>query len=129
MNPLRREVLNGLFVLIVSTLLSAAIAAFQIKFNVEVWVLIVMAVAIGVGGYLVFEFVLSSQHREAEERRKTEDREMEWLKRVGNSARLELDYGPGGAATGLTQEAIRAMRGGDYTVVNHIDRGGGEPGG
>ncbi len=48
MNPIRREVLNGLFVLVISTLLSAAIAAFEIKFNLQVWLLIVMAAAIAV---------------------------------------------------------------------------------
>ena len=41
--------------MILSTLLSAAIAAFQIKFNIEVWALIAMAVAIAVSGYVVFE--------------------------------------------------------------------------
>ncbi len=48
MNPIRREVLNGLFVLVISTLLSAAIAAFEIKFNLQLWLLIVMAAAIAV---------------------------------------------------------------------------------
>jgi hypothetical protein len=58
--PIRREVLNGLFVLVLSTLLSAGIAAFQIKFNLQVWVLIVMGVAIAVSGYVIFEFALGS---------------------------------------------------------------------
>jgi hypothetical protein len=46
MNRIRREVLNGLFVLVLSTLLSAAVAAFQLKFNLQVWAFIVMGVAI-----------------------------------------------------------------------------------
>ena len=86
MNPIRRELLNGLFVLVLSTLLSAAIAAFQLKFNLQVWVLIVMAVAIAVGGYVEFKFLLS-----------TEERETEWLKRVGTPARLELGMTEGSA--------------------------------
>jgi uncharacterized protein YacL len=53
MNRIRREVVNGLLVLIISTLLSAAIAAFQIKFDILVLVLIVMAVAIAITGYVV----------------------------------------------------------------------------
>lgn len=77
MNPIRREVLNGLFVLVISTLLSAAIAAFEIKFNLQVWLLIVIGVAVAVSGYVVFKFVLSA-----------EEREKEWLKRVGTPARL-----------------------------------------
>jgi len=36
MNPIRREVLNGLFVIVLSRLLSAAIAAFEIKFDLQV---------------------------------------------------------------------------------------------
>ena len=42
MNPIRRELLNGLFVLVVSCLLSVAFAAFQVNFNVQLWVLILM---------------------------------------------------------------------------------------
>jgi hypothetical protein len=37
MNSVRREVLSGLFVIVLSTLLSAAIAAFQLKFNLQDW--------------------------------------------------------------------------------------------
>ncbi len=32
MNPIRRELLNGLFVLVVASLMSAAFAAFQVSF-------------------------------------------------------------------------------------------------
>jgi hypothetical protein len=35
MNPLRRELINGIFVLIVASLLSAAVAVFQVSFNVQ----------------------------------------------------------------------------------------------
>jgi len=31
MNPIRREIINGLFVLVISTLLSAGFAAFQVS--------------------------------------------------------------------------------------------------
>jgi hypothetical protein len=48
MNSIRRELLNGVFVLVVANLLSAAFAAFQISFNLQLWVLILMAMAIAV---------------------------------------------------------------------------------
>jgi hypothetical protein len=77
MNPIRRELLNGLLVLVVASLLSVAFSAFQVSFNALLWVLILMGIAIAVSGYVVFEFVLSA-----------EEREKEWLKRVGTPARL-----------------------------------------
>jgi hypothetical protein len=55
MTPLRREVLNGLFVLVLSTMLSAAIAAFQIKFDLKLWLLIFIGVAIAASGYVLVE--------------------------------------------------------------------------
>ena len=97
MNPIRREVLNGLFVLVISTLLSAAIAAFEIKFNLQVWLLIVIGVAVAASGYVVFEFVLSAEERERASAEETRRREEEWLKRVGNPARLELGMYAGSA--------------------------------
>lgn len=112
MNPIRRELLNGLFVLVLSTLLSAAIAAFQIKFNLQVWVLILVAAAVALGGYVVFEFVLSAEYRETE-----------WLKRVGTPARLEIGDGGG------FQEAVKAMsHGSDYTALLYIGAEGEVPG-
>jgi len=35
MNPIRRELLNGVFVLVVASLMSAAFAAFQLSLNVQ----------------------------------------------------------------------------------------------
>jgi hypothetical protein len=58
MSPLRRELLNGLSVLVVASLLSAAFAAFQVEVNLQLWVLIVAGIAMGVGGYVVIEFVV-----------------------------------------------------------------------
>lgn len=46
MKPNRRELLNGLFVLVVASLLSVAFSAFQASFNAQLWVLILMGVAI-----------------------------------------------------------------------------------
>src|SRR5215475_14046016 len=110
MNPIRREVLNGLFVLILSTLLSAAIAAFQIKFNIGAWVLIVMTIAIAVSGYVIFENSLGVAAA-------TELREQEWLKRVGNPARLVLNQEGEARVPVAIAEAIRSMKpGSDYTV-------------
>jgi hypothetical protein len=115
MNPIRRELLNGLFVLVLSTLLSAAIAAFEIKFNLQVWVLILVATAVALSGYVVFEFVLSAEHREKE-----------WLKRLGTPARLEMGLTPGAAGTGLMIEAVKAIKpGSDLTIMLYFDRDGG----
>src|SRR5260370_3058481 len=104
MNPIRREVLNGLFVLVISTLLSAAIAAVEIKFNLQVCALIVMAAAIAVSGYVVFEIAVRSSAATAES---TRQREEEWLKRVGNPARLEVGMYAGSAGFGLVLEALK----------------------
>ena len=84
MNPIRRELLNGLLVLVVASLLSVAFSAFQVSFNALLWVLILMGIAIAVSGYVVFEIALGYMAS-------TEDREKEWLKRVGTPARLELN--------------------------------------
>jgi hypothetical protein len=119
MNPIRREVLNGLFVLVISTLLSAAIAAFEIKFNLQVWLLIVIGVAIAVSGYVMFEIALGIMTSAAE-------REKEWLKRVGTPARLELDEE--GVSSGITAaaEAVKAISpGSDYTVMYYVGSEGG----
>ena len=44
MSPIRRELLNGVFVLVLASLMSAAFAAFEVKFNVQLWVLILIGV-------------------------------------------------------------------------------------
>jgi hypothetical protein len=117
MNPIRRELLNGLFVLVVSCLLSAAFAAFQVSFNIQLWVWIVIGVGIAVGFYVVFEVALGHMAS-------SENREKEWLKRVGNPARLELGGGPG--TTPMLVEAVKAMRpGSDLTIMLHLSSEGG----
>ena len=128
MNPIRRELLNGLFVLIVGSLISTAVAAFQVNFNVQLWVLIVLSVAIAVTGYVVFEFLLSADERERASAESTRQREEEWLKRVGTPARLELGVGPGTAGTAMLVDAVKAMRpGGDLTIMVYLgSEGGGE---
>jgi len=125
MNPIRREVLNGLFVLVISTLLSAAIAAFEIKFNLQVWVLIVMAVAIAIGGYVVFEIALRHMAAMAES---TRLREEEWLKRIGNPARLELGLSQESPGTSWIVESTKAIKpGSELTVMIYYGaEGGGE---
>ena len=40
MKPVRRELLNGLFVLVLASLISVAFEAFHVNFNVQLWVLI-----------------------------------------------------------------------------------------
>jgi len=56
----------------------------------------------------------------------TEEREKEWLKRVGNPARLAAI---GGEGVALSVDALRTMRPGtDYTVMAYVDREGGSSG-
>ncbi len=114
MNPIRRELLNGLFVLVVSCLLSAAFAAFQVSFNLQLWVLILIGVGVAVTGYVMFEIAIGYMAS-------TEDREKEWLKRVGTPARLEMNQE--GALSGITAvaEALKALGpGSDYTVMYYF---------
>src|SRR5712692_7144920 len=116
MNPIRREMLNGLFVLVVASLLSVAFAEFQLNFDAQLWVLILMGIAIAVSGYVVFEITLGSMAASAESTRR---REEEWLKRVGTPARLELGMGgtTGTAGMATLVETINAMRpGSDLTL-------------
>src|SRR6266851_5712312 len=95
MKPIRRELLNGLFVLVLASLIHAAFEAFHLNFDVHLWALIVMGVAIAVTGYVVFEialgFMSSTEDRERAATEATQKREEEWLKRVENPARLELN--------------------------------------
>ena len=121
MNPIRREVLNGVFVLVVASLLSVAFSAFQVSFNAQLWVLILMGIAIAVSGYVVFEVALGHMAS-------AENRENQWLKRVGKPARLELGMGgtAGLAGAAMLVDAVKEMRpGSDLTIMIHIDREGG----
>jgi len=113
MNPLRRELLNGLLVLVVASLLSVAFSAFQVSFNPLLWVLILMAIAIAVAGYIVFEFVLSAEQRETE-----------WLKRIGTPARFEAGPQWGGRGGQAPRDAVMTISPGtEYTVMYYVRRG------
>jgi len=126
MNPIRRELLNGLLVLVVASLLSVAFSAFQVSFNALLWVLILMGIAIAVSGYVVFEFVLSADQRERALAESMRRREEEWLKRVGNPARLELGMGAGSEGMRLVVEAIKDMGPGcDLTFMLYFGSGPG----
>jgi hypothetical protein len=104
---------------VVASLLSAAFAAFQIEFNLQLWVLILLAIAIAVSGYIMFEIALGVMTS-------GEDREKEWLKRVGTPARLESGLGDGTAGSALVVEVVKAMRPGcDLTVVIYFGPEGG----
>jgi hypothetical protein len=123
MTPIRRELLNGLFVLVVASLLSVAFAEFQLNFDVQLWVLILIGIAIAVSGYVVFEITLRLMAASADS---TRLREEEWLKRVGNPARLELSVGPGTAGTAMLVEAVKAMTpGSDLTSMLYVTPEGG----
>jgi hypothetical protein len=121
MSPIRRELLNGVFVLVLASLMSAAFAAFEVKFNVQLWVLILIGVGIAVTGYVMFEIALGYMAS-------TEERETEWLKRVGTPARLELNREGVSAAILAIDESVKNMSpGSDYTVMYYIgSEGGGE---
>src|SRR5579859_7557524 len=122
MKPIRRELLNGLFVLVLASLIHAAFEAFHLNFNIVLWALIVMGVAIAVGGYVVLEFVLSAEERERATTESTEKREEKWLKRVGTPARLEMNR-EGMSGIGKAVEAM--IPGSDYTVMYYYGSEGG----
>lgn len=95
MKPLRRESLNGLLVLVIASLLSVAFSTFQVTFNALLWVLILMGIAIAVSGYILFEITLRVITS-------AENRETEWLKRVGTPARIVTrQEGESGVSSGL----------------------------
>jgi len=110
MNPIRRELLNGLFVLVLASLMSVAFAAFQVHLDIQLWVLILIGVGVAISGYVMFEIALRYMAS-------SEARETEWLKRVGTPARL----GPIRIA-----EHIKAMSpGSDYTAMFYYESEGG----
>ena len=117
MNPIKRELLNGLFVLVLASLMSAAFAAFQISFNLQLWVLILIGIGIAISGYVGFEITLRFMATSMES---TRHREEEWLTRVGKPARLELGMGgtAGIAGFAMLVDAVKAMRtGSDLTMM------------
>jgi hypothetical protein len=133
MKPIRRELLNGLFVLVLASLIHAAFEAFHLNFDVHLWALIVIGVAIAVSGYVVFEialgFMASSEDRELRFIAASELREQEWLKRVGTPARLELNLSEEGVGAAMTSvvDAVKAMRpGSDYTIMIYYGPEGGK---
>jgi len=118
MKPLRRELLNGVLVLVVASLLSVAFSAFQVSFNPQLWVLILMALAIAVSGYILFEFTLGVIAS-------AEDRVKEWLKRVGTPARIELNREGEPAGLVAVGDALKIIKpGSDYTVMFYIGASG-----
>src|SRR5215472_7907445 len=125
MNPIRRELLNGLLVLVVASLLSVAFSAFQVTFNAQLWVLILMGVAIAVGGYILFDITLrvitSAEERENALQESTRLREEEWLKRVGTPARLVMNIEGESHVLSAVSDAVKgAEAGADYTVLYYI---------
>jgi hypothetical protein len=126
MRPVRRELLNGLSVVVLASLIHAAFEAFHVNFDVQLWVLIVMGVAIAVSGYVMFEIALGFMAS-------TENREKEWLKRVGTPARLELNMDVGdltvaaAGAVAVVDEAVKAMSpGSDLTMMYYFGSEGGK---
>jgi hypothetical protein len=120
MSPIRRELLNGVFVLVLASLMSAAFAAFQISFNIQLWVLILIGIGIAVCGYVVFEITLRFMAASLES---TRHREEEWLTRVGKPARFELGMGgtAGIAGFAMLVDAVKAMRtGSDLTIMIYL---------
>lgn len=119
MNPIRRELLNGLLVLVTASLLSVAFSAFQVSFNAQLWVLILMGIAIAVSCYIMFEIALRYMAS-------SEARETEWLKRVGTPARLEVNQEEANSGIASAAEAVKAMSpGGDFIVMHYVSSEGG----
>jgi len=129
MNPIRRELLNGLLVLVVASLLSVSFSAFQVSFNALHWVLILMGIAIAVSGYILFEITLgvitSAEEREKVLAEAMRRREEEWLKRVGNPARLDLRFSGSDREMSPYVEAVKSMGSGiDLTIMIYYAREG-----
>ena len=119
MNPIRRELLNGVFVLVLASLISAVFAAFQLHFDLQLWVLILIGIGIAVSGYVTFDIALRYMSS-------TEEREKEWLRRIGTPARLEMNIEGAPAGAYLTLEALSALSPGvDFTVFTYFDSQGG----
>jgi hypothetical protein len=119
MSPLRRELLNGVFVLVLASLMSAVFAAFQVSFNVQLWVLILIGIGIAVSGYVMFEIALGYMSS-------TEEREKDWLKRVGTPARLELMQGDTTSGADAIRGTIESLAAGsDFTSIYYFGREGG----
>lgn len=132
MKPLRRELLNGLLVLVVASLLSVAFSAFQVSFNPLLWVLILMGVAIAASGYILFEITLrvitSAEDRDRAIAESTRQREEEWLKRMGTPARMELNQEHKDAGMEAVIEEVRSMKpGNDLTTMFYVSEDGGSP--
>jgi hypothetical protein len=130
MNPFRRELLNGLLVLVVASLLSVAFSAFQVSFNAQLWMLILMGIAIAVTGYILFEITLgaitSAEDRERAIAESARQREEEWLKRVGTPARMELNQEDRDAGMEGVIEQVRSMKpGSDLTTMYYVSAEGG----
>jgi hypothetical protein len=116
MKPIRRELLNGLFVLVLASLIHAAFEAFHLNFDVHLWAIIALGIAMAVGGYVVFESLLAANEREESTRR----REEEWLKRVGIPARYDVE------TIETVIETIKSMSpGSDYTIMFYFGADGG----
>ena len=121
MSKLKRELLNILFIGAGASLIHAAYEAANAKFNPLVWAVIVMGIAVALGGYVVFEYMVTAEERAEEATKSTAAREDEWLKRVGTPARLE-PIGDGKFAA-MALQLLRTLKSGsDVTFMIHIPR-------
>ncbi len=75
MKRFQRELINGLFVLIVGSLMSAAFEAFHVEFNIIAWSLIILGLAVATSAHATFSATLGFMSS-------AEDREQEWLRRA-----------------------------------------------
>ena len=114
MSPIRRELINGLIVLVVASLLSVAFEAFQIGLNLQLWTLILIGVAVAIFCYVVFD--VSLRYMAA-----SQEREKEWLERVGTPARFEVNDESSLAGAEAIGRAIQSIRlGSDYTGMVYV---------
>jgi hypothetical protein len=125
MPKLKRELLNILFIGAGASLIHAAFEAAHVKFDLDAWAAIVMGIAVALSGYVVFEYLETTERRAAEWQRSAAERETEWLSRVGTPARLDsIDEGQYLAAA---TKFVRELKpGSDFTAMIHIPRQGRE---
>src|SRR5215472_9629030 len=114
MSPIRREVLNGVFLLVLASLMSAIIGAFQIRFDVQLWVLILIAIGVAVSGYVMFDITLRYIAS-------TEQREKEWIKQIGTPARFEVNEEESLAGSNALVDWLKKLNpGSDYCAMNYF---------
>jgi hypothetical protein len=133
-NKRKRELLIWLIGLVLGASLDiAARAAIERTTEIQLWAVILMSIAIALGGYFLNQYrlvaeeraadwVKSAAEREDEWAKSTKEREDEWLKRVGTPAKLTNDLKEGEFYRAISGLLAEIKKGADVTVVTYLGR-------